>query len=196
MTAPTTAATAVRTTAPAAARTSDRATGDAPLPAGGAARVALAALVGGTLAIAAAYAAALLAGPGGTAPGWAPWCLALGVPVCLVATMALGAVRDGRLSGRLLAPFLLVGAMLAGGFALALALPDLGAAEPLWLGLPRRAAVIVYGIGLLPVVVLPVVYALTFDALTLRPADLERVMAAAAERRQAAAVEPGREGAR
>ena len=66
----------------------------------------------------------------------------------------------------------------------ALALPaDLGAAEPLLLGLPRRAAIVVYGIGLLPVLVLPVAYALTFEAQTLRDEDLERVRAAGAERR-------------
>jgi hypothetical protein len=66
-------------------------------------------------------------------------------------------------------------------FALALALPEgpgggtVG--EPLLLGLPRRAAVVVYGVGLLPVFVLPIVYALTFDAQTLRAEDLERVRA-------------------
>ena len=113
------------------------------------------------------------------APRWASWAMALGVPLDLVATMVLGAARRGRVPASTLAAFALVGVMLAGGFALALALPDdLGADEPLWLGLPRRAAVIVYGVGLLPVIVLPVVYALTFDAQTLRPEDQERVEAA------------------
>jgi hypothetical protein len=139
-------------------------------------RVAVGALALGTAAIAAAYASAFL--PGG-APGWAAWAMALGVPLDLVATMILGAAQRGRVPTGMLAAFALVGAMLAGGFALALALPgDLGAAEPLWLGLPRRAAVIVYGVGLLPVVVLPVVYALSFDAETLRPEDLARVVEA------------------
>jgi hypothetical protein len=105
--------------------------------------------------------------------------LAIGVPLDLVATMVLGAAQRGRAPASMLIAFAVVGSMLAGGFALALALPaDLGAAEPLWLGLPRRAAVIVYGVGLLPVIVLPVVYALTFDAETLRPDDLARVVAA------------------
>ena len=144
---------------------------------------AIVALVGGTLAIAAAYASAF--GAGG-APAWAPWAMALGVPVALVAMLVLGAARDGHVPRRLLAPFGLVGVLLAGGFALALALPaGQGAAEPRWLGLPRRAAVIVYGIGLLPIVVLPVAYALTFDTQTLRPEDLERVLVEA--RRQQAA---------
>ena len=152
-------------------------------PASGAlTRVAVSMLVAGTLSIAAAYASAFREGG---APAWASWAMALGVPVDLVATMILGAARRGRLPASVLAAFALVGVLLAGGFALALALPaDLGAAEPLWLGLPRRAAVIVYGVGLLPVIVLPVVYALTFDAQTLRPEDQERVEAAGRARSQ------------
>ncbi|MGZ8412737.1 MAG: hypothetical protein ACXWZS_08675 [Gemmatirosa sp.] len=146
-------------------------------PAGGAlTRAAVGALVLATVAIAAAYASAFR---DGGAPRWASWAMALAVPLALVATMTLGAARRGRLPLGTMAAFVLVGVLLAGGFSLALWLPDdLGAAEPLWLGLPRRAAVIVYGVGLLPVVVLPVVYAMTFDAQTLRPEDQERVEAA------------------
>ena len=138
-------------------------------------RTAVAGLVAATSAIAAAYASAF--SPGG-APRWAAWAMALGVPLALVSVMVLGAARRGRLSGRLLAAFLFVGALLAAGFGIALALPGgLGAAEPLLLGLPRRAAIVVYGIGLLPTLVLPVAYALTFDAQTLREEDLEQVRA-------------------
>lgn len=138
-------------------------------------RGALAALLLATLAIAAAYASAFL--PGG-APRLAAWAMALGVPLALVAMMALGAARGGQLPKRLLVAFAFVGLLLAAGFALALALPDsLGAAEPLLFGLPRRAAIIVYGVGLLPTLVLPVAYALTFEAQTLRDEDLERVRA-------------------
>lgn len=147
-------------------------------------RAALGGLVTATLAIAAAYGAALL--PGDT-PTWAAWPMALGVPLALVSTVVLGAARGGHVPRRLLAPFALVGVLLATGFALALALPDnLGAAEPLLLGLPRRAAIVVYGIGLLPIIVLPIAYALTFDAQTLRPEDLERVRAAGRAARAAA----------
>jgi hypothetical protein len=154
-------------------------------PAGGAmTRAAVGTLALATVAIAVAYASAFREGG---APRWASWTMALAVPVALVATMTLGAARRGRLPAGTLAAFVFVGALLAGGFSLALALPDgLGAAEPLWLGLPRRAAVIVYGVGLLPVVVLPVVYALTFDAQTLRPEDQERVEAAGRARTAAA----------
>jgi hypothetical protein len=154
-------------------------------PAGGAlTRIAVSALTLATVTIAIAYASAFRADG---APRWASWAMALAVPLALVATMTLGAARRGRLPAGTLAAFALVGVLLAGGFSLALALPDdLGAAEPLWLGLPRRAAVIVYGVGLLPVVVLPVVYALTFDAQTLRPEDQERVEAAGRARTAAA----------
>ncbi|HEU4699299.1 MAG TPA: hypothetical protein VFS40_08970 [Gemmatimonadales bacterium] len=146
-------------------------------------RLALAALVLSALLIAGAYASAFL--PGGT-PAWAPWLCAAGVPVMLVATMVLGAARGGRLSGRLALAFLLVGLLLVAGFALALGLPAEAAGAPLRLGLPLRAAIVVYGIGLLPILILPVAYALTFEAQTLRPEDLERVRQAGARARDAA----------
>jgi hypothetical protein len=150
---------------------------------GPATRVAITLLVVATVTIAAAYASAFRAGG---APLWAPWLLATGVPLALVGVMVLGAARSGRLPRSLALAFALVGLMLAAGFALALALPaGLGAAEPLLLGLPQRAAIIVYGIGLLPVLVLPAAYALTFDAQTLRAEDLERVRDAAAAWRAA-----------
>jgi hypothetical protein len=149
-----------------------------PVAQGPATRIAITLLVVATVAIAAAYAAAFRTGG---PPAWSAWVLATAVPLALVGVMVLGAARAGRLPGALGLAFALVGLMLAGCFALALALPaDLGAAEPLLLGLPRRAAVIVYGVGLLPVFVLPAAYALTFDAQTLRDEDLERVRAAAA----------------
>jgi hypothetical protein len=141
-------------------------------------RDAIVALGVATGAVAVAYAAALVRP---AAPRWTGWVMAVAVPLALVAMMALGAARRGRVPGRLLVAFVAVGALLAVAFALALALPEgpgggtVG--EPLLLGLPRRAAVVVYGVGLLPVFVLPIVYALTFDAQTLRAEDLERVRA-------------------
>ena len=51
----------------------------------------------------------------------------------------------------------------------------------LWLGLPARAAIVIYGIGLLPIVVLPVAYALTFESQTLTAEDIERVRSLARE---------------
>ena len=149
-------------------------------------RAAVAGLVAATLAIGVAYASALAAGAGNAAPGWAAWLMAAGVPLALVSVMTLGAARGGRVPGVLLAAFAFVGLLLAAGFALALSLPGANGTtgEPLLLGLPRRAAIIVYGIGLLPVLVLPGAYAMTFEAQTLRDEDLERVRAAAAARRE------------
>ena len=46
-----------------------------------------------------------------------------------------------------------------------------------------RAAIVIYGIGLLPIIVLPVAYALTFEAMTLSAEDLERVRAMARDNR-------------
>jgi hypothetical protein len=79
-----------------------------------------------------------------------------------------------------------VGLALSSGFALALGLPaNEGATTTLVLGLPVRAAIILYGIGLMPIVILPVAYAITFETQTLNAADIERVRQAAARMRSA-----------
>ncbi len=125
-----------------------------------------------TLVIAAAYASGFL--PGG-APGWAPWALAVAMAAMLVAMMALGAARHGRI-GRLVVPFAFVFVVLAGGFGLVLALPGVDPANPnLWLGLPPRAAIVLFGIGLLPLFAVPIAYALTFEDQTLSSEDLARL---------------------
>ncbi len=136
---------------------------------------ALFALMIGIAAIAIGYTAAF--SPRGT-PAWAPWFLALGIPVALGAIMILGAARGRRGIGPLKIPFAFVVAVLAIGFCAALALPATeGPLSKLWLGLPARAAIVIYGIGLLPIVVLPVAYALTFETQTLSAEDVERVRA-------------------
>ena len=146
-------------------------------------RVALVAIVLSTCLIGAAYASAFMSGG---APRWSGWLFAAGTTGVLLATIALGATRRDRGLGRLVLPFALMVLILGGGFLAVFALPaDLGAAEPLLLGLPRRAALVLYVIGLLPILVFPVAYALTFADQTLRPEDLERVLAAAREARAA-----------
>ena len=145
--------------------------------------IALGVLVLSTLMIAAAYASALMGSPG-PAP-WAPWMFALGVPGAIVGVMVMGAGR-GRNGGvgRLIVPMLFVGLALTSGFGLALGLPaNEGASSTLVLGLPLRAAIIMYGIGLMPIVVLPVAYALTFATQTLNAADIERVRLAGEKQR-------------
>lgn len=147
----------------------------APTPSSRVRRAPLAAVVLGTVGIALAYGSAF--GPASVA-AWGPWLMALALPVTMVALMLLGVVRHDRRLGRLRAPVVLVLLLVAGGFLLALGLPPDRVDGPLWLGLPPRAAVILYGVGLLPLFILPVAYALTFDDLTLSDADIARVRAA------------------
>ncbi|MGI8618076.1 MAG: hypothetical protein ACR2L6_03190 [Gemmatimonadaceae bacterium] len=140
-------------------------------------RGALALLVLSIAAIGFTYAAAIVAG--GT-PRWSAWVIAIGASVAMVATMALGASRTGLPDAglrRLLVPFGAVLLIMLGAFAAALLLPAAG--EPLLLGLPRRAAIVLYGIGVLPALILPITYALTFDELTLTEEDVQRVRDAA-----------------
>ncbi len=127
--------------------------------------------------IAVAYGSAFLPGP---PPAWAAWLLAAGTCLSLVSMMAVGAARNGRIDGRLAAAFGLVLLVVGGGFAALLVLPPAEPGDPtLWLGLPPRAAVLLYGVGVLPFFIVPVAYAWTFDAFTLSEADLERVRSAA-----------------
>lgn len=140
-------------------------------------RNSLLALLAGTLLIAAAYASAFLPGD---PPSWSPWALGIGTAVVMVAAGALGAARTDRGLGRLKLPFALTFLIVAGGFALVLSMPGVDSANPvLFLGLPPRAAVVLLGIGLLPLLVLPIAYALTFEDMTLNEADWERVREAA-----------------
>jgi hypothetical protein len=153
-------------------------------PRGGRTRAAaLATLFFAVIAIAVAYAAAFQAAG---APRWAPWFLAVGIPVALGAIMVLGAARGDRGVGPLSVPFAFVVATLVIGFAAALALPaGEGPLSKLWLGLPTRAAIVIYGVGLLPIFILPIAYALTFETQTLSADDVERVRALARVRQDA-----------
>jgi hypothetical protein len=148
--------------------------------ANGTKRVALLAIVTGTLAIAAGYAGAFL--PGGP-PVWAAWLLALGIPASIGGVVVLGAARGAGGVGRLWIPIAFVVVTIALGFGLALALPaNESAASGLWLGLPARAAIVIYGIGLMPAIILPIAYALTFETQTLDEEDVKRVVAMGKDR--------------
>lgn len=144
-------------------------------------------IVGSCVLIAAAYASAFLPGD---APAWAAWVLMLGTVTVMMAAAGLGALRTGA-SVRAVGPaLLLTWLIVVGCFAAALLLPATDVTEPrLLLGLPVRAAAVLYGIGLLPMLVLPVAYALTFDTVTLTPADWERVREAKRGAAQRAEVE-------
>ena len=147
--------------------------------------LAVGALVAGTLLNAAAYAAVLLTG--GT-PAWAPWGYMVGTATTMLATIVLGAARGRGGVGRLAVPFAGIYLLLLAGFGAVLAMPpEAGADVALWLGLPRRAAIVLYGIGILPLFLLPVAYALTFDSMTLREHDLALVAEARRAREARAA---------
>jgi len=132
-------------------------------------------MVVGTCAMALGYGAAFI--PGGP-PAWAAWLLALGIPASIGGVLVLGVARGSAGVGRLWIPIAFVVVTLAAGFALALALPaSESAGSTLWLGLPLRAAIVVYGIGVMPAIVLPIAYALTFEEQTLSEQDVARVVA-------------------
>ncbi len=128
----------------------------------------------GVLGIAIAYTTAFFPPPVST---FGVWLMALVMPATLIAMMVLGAVRRGRGLGALGWPFAFVLLLVAGGFCLALGLPPDTANGPLWGGLPPRAAVILYGVGVVPLFLLPLAYALVFDAGTLTADHIERVRA-------------------
>jgi hypothetical protein len=135
------------------------------------------------MAIAGGYASAFMRGG---APAWAVWLLAIGIPISLTAVMVLGAARGRSGVGSLKIPFAIVFLMLAIGFGAAISLPANESADSsLWLGLPARAAIIIYGIGLLPIFVLPIAYAVTFETQTLDSKDVEKVRALGRRRMEA-----------
>jgi hypothetical protein len=134
--------------------------------------LAIAVLFVSTLLIAAAYVGALVVTP---VPPWTAWALMIGTSTIMLATTVLGVVRHRRGVGRLAVPLAAMFLVLLVGFSAALVMPSETAASPLWFGLPPRAAVVLYGVGVLPLFVLPIAYAMTFETLTLDEADLERV---------------------
>jgi hypothetical protein len=113
-------------------------------------------LVGGLLAQCGAYLMAMV-----LAPEAAPvaWLAVVGIAASLSGTLVIGALRDGQLSRpALLAAIVLFFVPLI-GFGAALLLPPETANGPLLLDLPRRAAVVLLGVGVLPLLILPFAYA-------------------------------------
>ena len=136
----------------------------------------------GTVLVGAAYASAFLRG--GVPPA-AAWLMLVGMTLVLAGLMVLGARRTGSRLGRLRWVFGFVVALLLICLGGALLLPPSeGPASLLILGLPPRAALVMIGVGIVPAVVLPVAYALTFDEQTLRPGDLDAIRRAAAALRE------------
>lgn len=126
-------------------------------------RGGIACLVVGTLAIAAAYAATIAAG---ATPAWAPGALAVGASLDSVALFVLGAATRRTFSRGVGALLVALAAVMVAAFGAGLLLPVGPEGEPPLLGIPRRLAIVFYGVGFLPLFVLPLVFARTFD-----PAD-------------------------
>jgi hypothetical protein len=153
-------------------------------------RLAISGLVISTTAIVTAYALAFIQG---AATNAGAMLMVFGIATMAVSLMTLGAVRTGEKLGVLVYAFGFVFAVLMIGFTLALVLPSGdNAATGLFLGLPPRAAIVVYGIGFLPVLVLPLIYAATFEDRTLSEEDLERIKAAATAHAEAQNAEGGK----
>ncbi|MBC7896544.1 MAG: hypothetical protein H7066_14100 [Cytophagaceae bacterium] len=137
--------------------------------------MSLAACAAGTLLIAIAYLSAFI--PGG--PSWGVWCMIAGLALLCPGVMALGTRHRSRRSTLLNVALVLTAVALAVGFGLAVALPGSESATSLLvLGFPVRAASVLYIVGVAPLFVLPAVYAITFDTLTLTDDDIARVRAA------------------
>ena len=126
----------------------------------------------GVIAIALAYTAAFFP----VARTVAPWLMVAGIVLLLCSLVLLGTRRQGRSRPRALRLGLsLLAIVLLGGFGAALLLPPEGPGAPLVLGLPRRAALLVYGIGILPALFLPLIYALSFGAAVLTESELREL---------------------
>lgn len=118
--------------------------------------------------------------------------MVVGLATLVVSLMALGVVRRGRGIGRLAWPLAFTFVVIVAGFGAALVLPAEGVGARILLGLPLRAALVLYGVGLLPIVVLPFAYAATFDDMTLSEDDLAKVKAlGAAYRARGKGAAPG-----
>lgn len=143
-------------------------------------RVALAVLVGSLLAATAAYGSAFLPGD---APGWAGPALAAASVMAMASVALLAVGRRGW--GPLVGGLVLGGPLVAGALAAVWIVPALDPGDPvLVLGLPLRAAHLLYAIGLLPALVVPLLYASTFDRETLGDDALRRFRGEAARLRE------------
>lgn len=119
----------------------------------------LIAVAAGAVALAAAF--VLAASAGGDAP-IVSWLAIVGSAVAMAGALAAGAIREGRLSLWALVAVAVTLVVPVAGLGLALLLPPEAADAPLVLGLPLRAAIVLLGVGFVPVLVLPACYALDF----------------------------------
>jgi hypothetical protein len=131
-------------------------------------RAGLGALWLGALLILVAYATAWLHGG---APTWGVVAMITGAAFTLGGTLVLGAWR-GHNTAMIAATAIFLVVVVIAGFSLPLVLAPESSTGALLLGLPVRAAIEIYGVGLLPIVVLPFVFAREFNTADLDQASL------------------------
>src|SRR5690606_20491476 len=107
---------------------------------------------GGLLAQVCAYVLALVVAPEHAA---VTWLAIVGIAASLSGILVIGAVRNGRLSPAATTATWLLLLLPLLGFGAAVLLPAEAIGDPLILGLPRRAAMVLIGVGVLPLLVLP-----------------------------------------
>ena len=101
--------------------------------------------------------------------------MALGASGLVASTMALGALRSRRDARRLVPLFVATFVVIFASLSAALVLPpDEGPSSTMVLGFPLRAAIVLYGVGIVPLLALPLAYALTFDESRLDPDRIRR----------------------
>jgi hypothetical protein len=87
--------------------------------------------------------------------------------------MALGAVRRGKIAPVLQWVFGVMFVFCAGCFCVALAMPaNEGAGGPLLFGFPLRSTIVLFGVAIVPILIFPLAWALTFDSSMLSEDDL------------------------
>jgi hypothetical protein len=134
-------------------------------------RAGLSLLVLGLIAVAGAYALVFA----DIAFHAAPWLLALGTTAVLAGMVVLGIARRGRAAPVLTLATVVCFASVAIGLAVPLMLPAPTASDPLLLGLPRPTTILLLLAGLLPLVLLPVMYAIAFEREVLSQDDLAAI---------------------
>lgn len=126
-------------------------------------RIGVCLLAAGVATVGVAYAGAMVVG---AAPEWAPVLMVLGASATSVAFFVLGAATRGVMTSRLAAVLATLFVVLVASFGVALLAGPHGGSggseEALLLGLPLRLGVVFFGVGVAPLVALPLVYAFTF----------------------------------
>ncbi|MEO5799449.1 MAG: hypothetical protein ABIZ70_09775 [Gemmatimonadales bacterium] len=134
-------------------------------------RSGLICLTTGVILVGVAYAATWAA----AAPQLAAWAMVIGIALQIAGITVVGGTRSNRPNHLVLIAALFLGTVIVVGFGAALLLPpESASAGPYLLGLPRRAAIVLLGVGILPFLVLPFLYAADFDTDGLDEASLAR----------------------